>query len=115
MPSIVIVYVPDDHTADGVVRLAQMTGELAGNGRVIGVYDFPRRSELECRGFCISKRGAGWGRHRKGFMVCSVCNGRHVHARRRVFGSLFDNLGANRLRRDATPAAFRNPEGYGDG
>lgn len=110
MPFLALVYM-DDHTADGVRRLGQITGEMAASGRIVGLFDFPNRSKLKCNGSCVQKKLSSWSRDPRGFMKCNVCGSRPRKLRSRLIGHLFDLLGAN-LYEDA-PGAFRTPEGYG--
>lgn len=110
MPFLAIVYVRD---ADTARALLDRKSDDTGFGHLVGLYRFPNRAELTCKGFCANrKRMSPWRRHKRGHMVCGVCGGRHRETRRRLVGSLFDYLGANLLKNKA-PALFRTPENYG--
>jgi|SRR5688500_3592404 len=103
MPFLALIVVPDppdDHTPPQIEC-----------GKLVGLYNFPRRADLTCNG-CSSRKGNGWRRSRNGWMICSTCGGRNSQVRRWLVGSLFDWLGANLLGEHA-PALFRTPEGYG--
>ena len=109
MPYLAIVYVADAHTANRIVE-RYSPGDA---GRLVGLYAYPKNVALQCRGFCANKNAASpWRRSPRGFMVCGVCGGRHIHTRRRLIGALFDYLGVNRLPRVKTPGAFQNPKGW---
>lgn len=112
MPRIAIIHIMDDHTAEDVAL--HMVG-IPDQYRLVGVYDFPARSELKCAG-CTGtnkrQKMISWGRHQKGFMVCAGCGSRNLNVRRWFVGSLFDWFGANLLGRNA-PGLFRTPAGYG--
>lgn len=113
MALIAIVHLPN-HTAGDVESLGQYLGALGGSdlsARVVGVYEFPNRSELKCGGNCARKGSGAWGRDRLGFMRCSICGSRNRNIRRWFVGSLFDWFGANLY--PEAPALFRTPEGYG--
>jgi hypothetical protein len=108
MPFLAIVYVRDRTAADRIVeRYAH--GDA---GRIVGLYNWPKKDELTCKGFCATRRGMGWSRHREGHMICAVCGSRHIQTRRRLVGALLDYLGVNLMKRSTTPPAFRNPEGW---
>lgn len=107
MPFIAIVYV-DDHTADAI-RAGDAPWE--GSARTVGLFKFPSKDELKCRGFCTENGKSVWRRSRFGFLFCGVCGSRHRKTRAMFTGSLFDRFGANYLG-DRAPAAFQTPEGY---
>lgn len=109
MPFLAIVYLPDRQSADSMMSPDVL---LPKGVKLVGVYEWPRKEQLTCKGFCATRKGMGWSRHRKGHMVCVVCGGRHVHTRRRFVGALLDYLGINLLDGGSTPPAFRNPEGW---
>ena len=114
MALLAIIHIPD-HTAvaDVVDSAGQMTSTMAYDGRVVGVFDFPNRRDLQCPGTCTRKGSGAWSReHIGGWMKCSICGSRAKKMRQWLIGSLFDLLGAN-LINDQAPAAFRTPEGYG--
>ena len=108
MPLIAIIHIPDDHTADG---LMSPDIEWPNGSRLVGVYNFPTKSELTCGGSCTRKGSGAWSRHKLGFMKCSICGSRNKNVRRWFAGALFDWFGAN-LYPDA-PKLFQTPEGYG--
>lgn len=108
MALIAIVHVPDGPHPDGV---AERISELPEGYRLVGIYEFPSRSELKCSGNCVRKGSGAWSRHKLGFMKCSICGSRNKNIRRWFVGALFDWFGAN-LYPDA-PTLFRTPEGYG--
>lgn len=110
MPFLALVFVPDHTTDSNEVALNLV--DIPDSYRLVGLFRYPERKELTCRGSCLPKGKSlgGWVRDRLGFMKCVVCGSRHRKTRSRVTGSLFDNLGAN-LYEDA-PAVFRTPEGY---
>jgi hypothetical protein len=107
MALIAIVHIPD-HTAGQRIIDRYSHGDA---GRIVGLYEFPNRSELECTGHCVRKGSGAWRRDKLGFMKCGICGSRNVNVRRWLVGHLFDLLGAN-LYPDA-PKLFRTPEGYG--
>lgn len=108
MALLAIIHLPD-HTADDVEFVP---AELF-QGRIVGIFDFPNRSQLKCPGTCVRKGSGAWSReHIGGWMKCSICGSRAKKMRQWLIGSLFDLLGAN-LMNDQAPAAFRTPEGYG--
>jgi hypothetical protein len=106
VPFLAIVYV-DDHTADAI-RDGDSPWE--GSARTVGLFEFPNRAKLKCRGFCTENGKSVWVRSPRGFLFCGVCGSRHWKTRRFFIGSLFDRFGANILH--DVPAAFRTPEGY---
>jgi hypothetical protein len=110
MPFIAIVHVPD-HTTPWVIN-TMITPTLPEGYRLVGVFDFPNRSELKCSGSCTVKHTGQWVRDRRGFMKCGICGYRNKRLRRWLIGHLFDLLGAN-LYEDA-PAAFHTPKGFAD-
>lgn len=108
MPYIVIVHVPD-HTPDAVIDQQHTLEQIYGS-RLVGIFEYPGRSDLKCTGGCVAKHTGSWVRDPRGFIKCAICGSRNKRTRRWLIGHLFDLLGAN-LYRDA-PAAFRTPEGY---
>jgi hypothetical protein len=113
MPLIAIIHLPD-HTAVGGITedIAALPDNIPG-AMLVAVHEFPNRAELRqgCLG-CGKGKMVGWGRHRKGYMVCGTCGGRNPKVRRWFTGALFDWFGANLLG-DNAPALFRTPDGYG--
>lgn len=110
MPYIAIVHIPDDHTADAIIA-----GELPAGRRemkIVGLYDFPNRSELKCTGYCVRKGTGAWTRDRRGFMKCAICGSRNKRVRQWLARGLFDHFGANKLKREDTVGLFANPEGW---
>lgn len=79
--------------------------------RVVGVFNYPSKTDTACNGNCVIKKTGAWTRDPKGFMKCAVCGSRNRRVRRWLIGHLFDLLGANLM--ENPPAAFRTPEGYG--
>lgn len=112
MAHIVIIHVPDDHTTDAIVAGEVNVGSWGTGVRIVGLFDFPNRSQLTCRGTCIQKNSGAWRRDPLGFMKCSICGKRNRKMRQWLLGSLFDYLGANLY--PEAPAAFRTPEHYGE-
>lgn len=113
MALLALVHIPD-HTAGPITEdspIAALADGIPG-AMVVGVYEFPNRSELKCMGNCVRKGSGAWSRHKNGYMKCSICGSRNKNVRRWLVGGLFDWLGANLLGNDA-PALFRTPEGYG--
>lgn len=108
MPYIAIVHIPD-HTIPPNIVAAEI--EVNAGARVVGVFDFPNRSELKCSGSCVVKHTGQWVRDPRGFMKCAICGSRNRRLRKWLIGHLFDLLGANLY--ENAPAAFRTPEGYG--
>lgn len=108
MPYIAIVHVPD-HTA--VKRFVEKVESTNDDERLVGIFDFPNRKDLQCHGSCVRKGMASWSRTRQGFMKCNVCGYRPKKLRQWLIGHIFDLLGANLY--ENAPAAFRTPEGYG--
>lgn len=112
MALIAIVHLPD-HTAGSLeILTAEELIRDSANTRVVGVYEFPHRSELKCSGTCVRKGSGAWRRDPRGFMKCSICGSRNKNIRRWLVGALFDWFGANLLGDDA-PKLFQTPEGYG--
>jgi hypothetical protein len=109
MPLIAIVHITTDHTAD-VIDQVHTLEQIYGS-RVVGIFDYPARSELKCNGSCVRKGSGAWGRDPRGFMRCSVCGSRNRKVRQWFIRHIFDLLGANLY--PEAPAAFRTPEGYG--
>lgn len=109
MPYLAIVYVPDDMTAEAIRERHSMT---TTEGRLVALHEWPRKEDLTCRGFCNDGKLSPWIRAPKGYIVCGICGGRHVHTRRRLLAAIRQYLGVNMLPRDKTPGAFVNPEGW---
>lgn len=109
MPFIAIVYASTPTQAQQI-RKRYETGDA---GQIVGVYHWPSRDSLTCKGFCSRKGLQPWSRNRHGWIECGICKGRHVDTRKRFIGALLDYLGCNILRRDKTPKAFQNPQGWG--
>jgi hypothetical protein len=107
MPYIAIVHIPDHTTAQRIIARL----EHGDSGRIVGLFDYPTKSQLTCTGSCARKGMSAWGRDRMGFMKCVVCGKRNRSMRQWLIGSLFDFLGANLY--EGAPTAFRTPEGYG--
>lgn len=120
MPYLVMVYAPDDHAANqamGAINL--MSNYDTQPPRVVGLYDFPARAEVECPGFtCPEQRRSGdnnfgYGRHHTGqHIVHGACQRRRKGFRRRVALALMDLFGVNLLPREITPGLFKNPTNY---
>jgi hypothetical protein len=108
MPFLALVHVPDGPHPDGI---AEQVAKLPPGYRLVGIFDFPDRSELQCYGNCVHKGMSSWSRDARGFMKCQICGYRPKKLRRWLAGHLFDLLGANLY--ENTPAAFRTPQGYG--
>lgn len=106
MPFIAIIIVPDHTTAMDI-----MSATLPPDHRLVGVYEFPNRSELTCTGNCVRKGTGAWGRDKRGFMKCAICGSRNRNIRRWFAGGLFDWFGANLY--PQAPKLFQTPEGYG--
>lgn len=109
MAFIAIVHI--DATSPDAINAQAHTLEQIYGSRVVGIFDYPSRRDLTCRGTCTVKNTGAWGRDRMGFMRCSICGSRNRNVRRWLTGALFDFLGANLY--PGAPAAFRTPEGYG--
>lgn len=109
MPFLAIVWCRDATAVRDVRHRLALEQNHVENSPVVGVFAYPARADLTCRGYCGGKVSP-WVRDPKGFMRCGVCGGRHRDTRRRLLGSLFDNLGANKLKNP--PTVFRTPEGY---
>lgn len=109
MGFIAIIHIPD-HTADDVISQTHTLEQIYGS-RLVGVFNYPNRRELTCRGTCVTKKTGAWSRDRMGFMRCSICGARNRRVRQWLINSLFDYLGANLYPK--APAAFRTPDGYG--
>jgi hypothetical protein len=112
MPYLVIVYAKNRKAAETVYNANHPDDSNAR--RVIAAYAFPTREEetevhAPCAGF--GHKTMAWTRSLLGGYMTCQCGGRHPQWRRRVSGGLLDGLGFNLLRRDKTPALFRNPEG----
>jgi len=112
MGFVVMVYVTDRDALLSATELIE--DHMHDDARVVGVFRYPTRRELTCRGFCMDGKMSPWTRDPFGFMKCAVCGSRHRQTRSRLIGALFDFLGAN-LYNHTAPAAFRTPEGYGPG
>lgn len=115
MPHIAILHIPD-HTPGGALSPDELyqylTADLQYSGaRVIGLYEFPSKSDPACTG-CSSTKINGWGRSPRGWMRCSTCGHRSRNVRKWFVGSLFDWFGANLLGEKA-PGMFRTPSEYG--
>src|SRR5262245_40292822 len=113
MPFIALVYIPDDHTADAVVQ-DQVNVSSWGTGvRMVALHEFPDRMELSrgCKG-CTppGRKVVGWGRSKRGHIVCGGCGARNPKVRQWFTGALFDWFGANIY--PNAPKVFRTPEGY---
>ena len=109
MPSIAIIHIAGDHTnAD-----ALMSEDIVwpSGARLVGIFDYPAKSELKCHGTCTVKKSGQWGRDPRGFMKCKVCGYRNRKMRGWLMNALFDYLGANIS--SAAPSAFKTPEGSG--
>lgn len=102
MPFLAVVYVRDAE------QLEQFQ-EVDHEGRVVGIYRFPKRDVKLCRGFSGGCRHTTWTRHRLGHFV-HACGLRVPDWWRRIRGTMLDMFGANLLPRDETPALFRNPD-----
>jgi hypothetical protein len=109
MSHIAIIHIPD-HTTGDIIDQAHTLEQIYG-ARVVGIFEFPNRSELKCTGSCTRKGSGAWSRHQKGYMKCSICGSRNRRMRHWLTGALFDWLGANLY--PQAPALFRTPEGYG--
>lgn len=112
MPLIAIIHILDHTAVDDIVQSGAPINILADHGRLVGLYDFPNRSELKCNGTCTVKNSGAWRRDPRGFIKCSICGSRNKRIRRWFVGGLFDWFGANLLGSNA-PALFRTPEEYG--
>lgn len=109
MPFIAVLYLDGYHTADDL-----MSAPLPPGVRLVAVHEFPDRAELRnhgCKG-CTppGRKVVGWGRSKKGHIICGGCGGRNPKVRQWFAGSLFDWFGANIY--PGAPALFRTPEGY---
>lgn len=115
MPFIAIVHIPD-HTPIASALDPEEIGihldlDLRPSGaKVVGLYNFPNKSELTCTGNCVRKGSGAWTRDKSGFMKCAICGSRNKKIRRWFAGGLFDWFGANIY--PHAPALFRTPEGY---
>lgn len=115
MARIALVYF-GDHTPGASIDPATVSEyieqDLQQSGaRLVGLFDFPNRVDLQCRGTCVVKHTGAWVRDPRGFMKCDICGSRSHRLRRWLIGHLFDLLGANLYSK--APAAFRTPDGYG--
>lgn len=110
MGFIAVVYIGDDHTADAVVAGEISAKSWGGNSRIVGLFEYPSKSDPSCSGNCGRKTMNGWGRNPKGFLQCATCGSRNGKVRRWFIGHLFDMFGANMV--EDPPAAFRTPSGY---
>lgn len=112
MPFIALVYIPDDHTAACFMEDPPFTSD--DGLRLVAVHEFPDRVELKngCKG-CTppGRKVVGWGRSKRGHVVCGGCGKRNPKVRQWFIGALFDWFGANLY--PNAPAIFRTPEGYG--
>lgn len=106
MPFLALIYI-DDHTADGVRRSGQMTGEMAASGKIVGLFRYPERKDI---GHAPGCKSHAWSRDPGGWMCCSECRRRNGKIRQFLRNALFDFLGGNTL--PDAPPAFRTPEGY---
>ncbi len=116
MGRIALIHLPD-HTPGAAIdpqtTYEYLSADLQQSGAVVvGLYEFPRRSELTCNGNCVRGKTGAWSRHPDGYMKCSICGSRNKRVRRWLTDALFDWLGANLLG-NAAPALFRTPDGYG--
>jgi hypothetical protein len=109
MAYLAIVHVPDHTTDDAFDHIATDVEQYGA--RLVGVFEFPNRSELKCTGGCTRKGSGAWSRHEKGFIKCSICGSRNRRMRSWFVRSLFDWFGANLY--PNAPALFQTPEGYG--
>lgn len=109
MPFLALIHIPD-HTIPPATIAAEI--EVRAGARVVGIFDYPNRSELKCSGTCTVKHTGAWVRDPRGFMKCQICGYRSKRLRRWLINALFDFLGANLY--PEAPAAFRTPDGYGD-
>lgn len=107
MPFIAIVYV-DDHTAESMLSSGAPLNELADQGKWVGLFRYPARSDL---GHTAACKSSSWSRSPIGFMKCAGCGQRNPLVRKFLIRYLFDFLGANHL--PNAPKSFRTPEGYG--
>ena len=114
MGFVVMVYANTESDARALAAGIDRSRVADGRARTVGIFRYPNRAELTCRGFCMDGKMSPWSRDRFGFMKCGVCGGRHRKTRSRLIGALFDFLGANLINHTA-PATFRTPEGYGPG
>lgn len=112
MALIAIVHIRDHTTPDEVVSQRHTLEQIYGS-RLVGLYEFPDRSETRCKGNCTHRGTGAWGRDPHGFMRCSICGSRNQNIRRWFVGGLFDWFGANLLG-DKAPGLFRTPDGYGN-
>ena len=107
MPFIALIHIrADQPTAEDM-----LTAPLPPGAQWVGLFSFPDRVEMKCRGNCVRKGSSAWRRDRMGFVKCGICGSRNRMVRRWLVSALFDFLGAN-LYEDA-PAVFRTPDGYG--
>jgi len=112
MPYLAVVYVNDR-------QARAITERYSGGdaGRIVGLYEFPPKSDEECPGSrCPGARHEsmfGWGRHKsKGYIVHGNCQRRRKGFRGRIRLSLLDLFGINLLPREITPSIFQNPDNY---
>jgi hypothetical protein len=119
MPFVVMLYAPDaDALRDIPKRMdaGEITSgpPLESRAKTVGIYRWPLKGDLSCRGYCSNKNHMSpWRRNVRGHMECGTCGGRHIHTRKRFIGALLDYLGVNLLPRTTTPKVFQNPDGWG--
>lgn len=111
MGFLVIVHVKDTDAINDLTQAVE--GDVEG-ARVVGLFRFPDRDEIVCKGLSGCKQ-EGWTRAWPNGHMVHACGHRNRNYRQQLAGhagGFLDTYGVNLLPRDDTPPIFRNPESY---